>query len=66
LKRLPAKRVVHYTNLTADPLVVSLHYNTSSGEHPLPPGATSDLLATINVTGIQAVIDKCVHAVQCV
>ncbi|KAL6750263.1 Hsp70 protein-domain-containing protein [Haematococcus lacustris] len=57
LKKLPVKRVVHWTNLSSDPLRLTLLYNTSTA-YGLPPGAASPLLATLNVTGIDTVIKR--------
>lgn len=51
MKRLPAKRAVTFTNVTADPMVVVLEF---SGEK-LPRGSTDARVMELEVTGLAAV-----------
>mmetsp|Transcript_27424 Transcript_27424/g.69745 ORF Transcript_27424/g.69745 Transcript_27424/m.69745 type:complete len:1029 (-) Transcript_27424:524-3610(-) len=56
-KKLPIKRVVHFANLTADPIRLSLAYNTST-PHALPPGAADAHMAQFNITGVETAIKR--------
>ena len=57
MKKLPIKRVVHLTNVTASPVRFSLSYNTTT-HHGLPPGVDAPELATFEVTGIEKAIER--------
>ena len=57
MKRLPAKRVVHLPNFTADPFSVSLQFNASDA-HPLPPSIHSENYAVFEVSGNKDAVAK--------
>jgi len=57
MKKLPIKRIVHLSNVTASPIRVSLSYNTST-HHGLPPGVDMPELASFEITGIEGVIER--------
>lgn len=56
-KKLPVKRSVSFTNLTADPIKFTLSYNESA-PHGLPPGTKGAVLGEFEVTGIPTVISR--------
>eukprot|EP01023_Acetabularia_acetabulum_P001729 TRINITY_DN1067_c1_g1_i1.p1 TRINITY_DN1067_c1_g1~~TRINITY_DN1067_c1_g1_i1.p1 ORF type:complete len:530 (-),score=120.92 TRINITY_DN1067_c1_g1_i1:1759-3348(-) len=55
MKRLEAKRVLPFTNLTIDPLVIQLSYEDGSG---LPPGVNKAEFVTYTVSGLGNVEQK--------
>ena len=60
MKKLPIKRVVHFSNVSSDPIQISLEYNTTT-PHGLPPGVSNSSLAAMEITGIDTVIARCVR-----
>nr|QBY35573.1 heat shock protein 70G [Dunaliella salina] len=59
MKKLPVRRLIHFNNLTQDPIRMSLLYNDST-PHGLPPATDpqSSAIGTFEVSGINTVINK--------
>ncbi|KAF5840430.1 Hsp70 protein-domain-containing protein [Dunaliella salina] len=59
MKKLPVRRLIHFNNLTQDPIRMSLLYNAST-PHGLPPATDpqSSAIGTFEVSGINTVINK--------
>ena len=57
MKKLPIKRIVHFNNLTSDPIRVSLAYNTSA-PNGLPPGVDEAELGAFEITGVDGAIRR--------
>jgi len=61
MKKLPVRRIVHFNDLTRDPIRLSLAYNTTT-PHGVPPATDPQdpSIGHFEVTGIDTVISKCV------
>eukprot|EP00195_Chlamydomonas_chlamydogama_P003215 CAMPEP_0202919692 /NCGR_PEP_ID=MMETSP1392-20130828/76466_1 /ASSEMBLY_ACC=CAM_ASM_000868 /TAXON_ID=225041 /ORGANISM="Chlamydomonas chlamydogama, Strain SAG 11-48b" /LENGTH=990 /DNA_ID=CAMNT_0049613149 /DNA_START=318 /DNA_END=3290 /DNA_ORIENTATION=+ len=57
MKKLPIKRIVHFSDVQKDPIRIVLTYNTTT-HHGMPPGVTAPDLAAWEITGIDAVIKR--------